>query len=81
MDDYNEIFKSDLCDEEKLAKAFNEITNAYLKHSEQEIELMHAMGNAEALVKEQIKLGLLKHVREIFNGCYKRIYGRSAWDE
>ncbi|MBN2542545.1 hypothetical protein JXI42_06730 [bacterium] len=81
MDTYKEIFDSDLPNEKKLAKVFNEITNVYVQHAEQGIELNRALCDDEALIKEQIKLRLMKHVGEIFNGCYQRIYGRRAWDE
>ncbi len=81
MEEYNQIFASDLPEIEKLAQAFGLITGTLLEHSEGEIDLLRALNDREALVKEQIKLGMLKHVRDVFDECYRRTTGRRAWDE
>lgn len=81
MEELNEIFESDLPEVEKLAQAFDRITSRYIECAQQEIELTRAMQDKQALVKEQIKLGMLEHVRGMFHDCYKRVTGRKAWDE
>jgi len=39
------------------------------------------MQDREKLVKEQIKMEMMKFVRSMFNDCYYRATGRRAWDE
>jgi predicted transcriptional regulator len=77
----NEIRASDLPEVEKLAQAFGWITRRYVEHAQQEVELARAMADGESLVKEQIKLEMMKHVRSIFQDCYRLVTGRRAWDE
>lgn len=81
MDEYQKIIKSDLPDIEKLAQAFALITGRYVEHAANEIELARAMQDQESLVKEQIKLGMMRHARSIFQDCYRAVTGRKAWDE
>jgi hypothetical protein len=81
MSDFDPIFNADLPDLEKLARAFQGITDIYLKDYQNEIELLKAVNDPEALVKEQIKLGMMKQAREIFQYCYFRVAGKKAWHE
>lgn len=81
MEEFNEIIESDLPEIERLAQAFDWVTGRYIEHSQQEIELLRALQDKESLVKEQIKLEMMKHVRSMFHTCYKRVTGRRAWDE
>jgi len=81
VEEYNTIFEMDLPDIEKLARAFEWVTGRYVGHAQQEIELIRALGDQESLVKEQIKLGVMKHARSIFYDCYRRVTGRKVWDE
>lgn len=76
-----EIVEADLPDIEKLAKAFGWITSGYVERGEDEIELARAMGDQEAVIREQIKLEMMKHARSIFQDVYRRVTRRSAWDE
>ena len=55
MKKFDEIVGSDLPDIEKLKQTFSLITQSYLTHAEEEIELLKAMGDQENLIKEQIK--------------------------
>ena len=81
MDELDAIFKSDLTEIEKLAQAFEQITGRHIEFGEQEIELLSAMQDKEALVKEQIKLSTTKYMRGVFCDCYQRAAGRRPWDE
>jgi hypothetical protein len=81
MDEFNLIFEADLPEVEKLTRAFDLVTGRYLEAARKEIELLKAMGDGEALVKEQIKMSTLEHARGIYADCYQRATGRSAWDE
>jgi len=78
---FNQIKGSELPEAEKIARAFEWITDRYLEHNAHEIELLRAMGDQESLVKEQIKQNMMKHTRTIFRDCYQFMTGRRAWDE
>lgn len=81
MSDYQEIFKQDLPEIEKLTQGFDWLTRMYIASYQNQVELAHAMQDNEALVKEQIKMEIMKFVRGMFNDCHFRATGRSAWDE
>jgi hypothetical protein len=81
MNELEAIYAADLPEIEKLAQAFGWITSQFLQRGELEVELARATDDREALVKEQIKLSLMKSVRGIFSDCYRRTTGRKAWDE
>ena len=46
------------------------IADQIVADAEREVELLRAMGDREALVKEQIKLSTVRHLRGIFEQCY-----------
>ena len=79
--DFNQIFKQDLPDLEKVRQGFEWVTAMYLEESQREQEVLMALGDRETLVKEQIKASTLRHTRQIFNDCYLRATGRKAWDD
>ena len=81
MDDFLEIFEMDLSEAEKVSRSFDHITSFYIQHSEQEIELLRATRDKENLIKEQIKMETMKHIRSIFNDCFKRSTGKKAWND
>ena len=81
MDDFLVIFETDLSEAEKIARSFDHVTSFYIQHSEQEIELLRALGDKDQLIKEQIKMETMKHVRSIFNDCFKRSTGKKAWND
>ncbi len=83
--DWTTVFKqlkdSDLPEAEKVARAFEWLTNGYFEHGEQEIEMLRALGDQESLIKEQVKLATMKHTISIFRDCYQFMTGRRAWDD
>jgi hypothetical protein len=81
MNEMEQIFTSDLPEMEKLSRSFDWVIKFYVTHSEREIELFRAMGDKEELIKEQIKLSTIEHVRGIFAYCFLKTTGRKAWDE
>ena len=81
MEEFLAIFETDQSEAEKIAKSFDHITSFYIQHSEQEIELLKAIGDKDQLVKTQIKTETIKHVRKIFNDCFKRSTGKEAWND
>ena len=81
MEELDAIIKADLPEIDKLAQTFRLITSRFVDHADAQIELARAMKDREALVKEQIKLGVMQHARSIFQDCYRSVTGRKAWDE
>jgi hypothetical protein len=81
MEKFDELLASELPDIEKLKETFALITQSYLTHSVQEIELLKAMGDQENLVKEQIKHSTVLHVSGVFEFCYSRVTGKQVSDE
>ena len=77
----DEIIQTDLPDIEKLAQTFVWITSRNIEHAEHEIELARAIGDQESVIRGQIKMETMKHVRSIFQDCYLRVTRRRAWDE
>ncbi|MCP4139503.1 MAG: hypothetical protein GY755_04285 [Chloroflexi bacterium] len=76
-----DIYASEGSDLEKLKSAFDAITKTILEQSAHELEVLRAMSEKDALVKEQIKKSTVKHVRYVFNHCYTKVTGKKAWDE
>lgn len=81
MDELQQIAASDLPEIEKLTRAFRLVMDTILAQSEHEIELLRALGDAQALLKEQIKLSTIKHVQSIYAQCHLMVTGRKAWDD
>ena len=76
-----EIYSSERDDLEKIKSAFELITDTIIEQSDHELEVLKALNDREALVKEQIKKSTVKHVRYVFNHCYTRVTGKQAWNE
>lgn len=78
--EFEQILSDDLPEVEKLARCFLAILHRYDDHSKNEIELLKALGDDQALLKEQIKLNTLEHSGEILAFCYYRVTGRRLTD-
>ena len=76
-----EILAADLPEATKVARAFEAITRIVLAHAEREIELARAMGDANEVIKQQIKRETMKAARGILQGCHQRVTGKRGWDE
>jgi hypothetical protein len=74
----DQIIDEELPDMEKLAKAFEWLTGQTMEHHSREIEVLQALGDEEALIKERIKLGMVKAVREQFQYCYMLVQRKKA---
>ena len=79
MKEFEEIFSSDLSEADKIAKGFHHIVSTIISHSQNEIELRKAMNDQETLIKEQIKLNTIQHVKGIFDMAYQRATGKRSW--
>lgn len=75
-----EIKQADLSDADRLARAFDRVTNRVITLYEQEVEVARAVQDTDLLIKNQIKLEVMKSARQIFDNCYRFMLGGSAWD-
>ncbi|MBK8988330.1 MAG: hypothetical protein IPM39_20055 [Chloroflexi bacterium] len=80
MDKYQAIMASGLAEVDKVKEAFSLITDAIIRHGEQEIELRRAMNDRENLIKEQIKLSTVRTMRGVFSGAYHAATGSKPWE-
>lgn len=64
---------------EQLADVFGLVTARFLRDSQNKAELARAAGDHQELIKEQIKIEVLRQTRNIFEHNYKRITGREPW--
>jgi hypothetical protein len=78
---FDHILRSKDPEVDKLAQMFDAITRQYVTDSEHQLEVLQALGDDENRLKEQIKLGMMQHAREIFADSFRRVTGRKAWDE
>jgi hypothetical protein len=81
MKEINDILNADLTDMQKLARVFRWITDFYIENSDREIELFKAVGDQDALIKEQIKQSVFKHAQTIFQDSHLLVTKRKAWDD
>ena len=79
--EFEAILTSDLPDLEKLTRAYQLILQDHIAHAQGEIELYKAIGDQQALVKEQIKLGVIEYTYDTFAFCYLRVTGRKLTHE
>jgi hypothetical protein len=78
---YDHILRSKEPDVDKLAKLFDAITRMYVTEYDNQLQVLQALGDDENRLKEQIKLGMMQHAREIFANSFRRVTGRKAWNE
>ncbi len=81
MDEFLKIFQRDVPEIKKLADGFDYLTRMYQDSYQHQAEIAQAMQDTDNLVKEQIKMEMMKFVRSMFNDCYYQATGRRAWDE
>ncbi|MCP4419058.1 MAG: hypothetical protein GY805_20775 [Chloroflexi bacterium] len=81
MKEYEAIFKTDLSEADKIAKAFHHVIDIIVTHSKNEIELLRAMSDRETLIKEQIKLSSIEHAKGVFDMAYFKATGKRSCDE
>ncbi len=69
------LSNSALSDAEKLAQAFDAMTDRFVSSSKNQMEYARALGDEEAVIKAQIKTGVMQTAREIFELCYRQVTG------
>ena len=72
----NQIFASQAPEVERVAEGFHWILELQLAASDRQVELLHAMGDKQNLVKEQIKNSTMQHTLKIFDECFLRATGK-----
>ena len=65
----------------KVMAAFDYVTQLIITQSEKDIEIDRAMGDQQAVVREQIKMSTLIHARSILNWTHSRVTGSEVYDE
>lgn len=78
---YQEVMRSDRAELDKVAAAFELVTDFYIRHGENEIELRRAMNDRDTMIKEQIKVSTVKSMRSVFADAYQAATGRKVWYE
>jgi hypothetical protein len=58
---------------DRLKAAFAEATAAFLEQAEQKLALALALNDQDLVVKEQIKMEVMKSARGIFQRCYSQV--------
>jgi hypothetical protein len=57
-------------DIDRLKAAFGAATTAFMERTEQKLALARALNDQEAMVKEHIKIQVIKEAQGIFQSCY-----------
>ncbi len=68
-------------DLEKIIGAYDYISRLIISQSEKDIELNRALGDGQAVIREQIKMSTIIHTRSILNLCHFRVTGKEVYDE
>ncbi|MEE4194847.1 MAG: hypothetical protein V2J07_06590 [Anaerolineae bacterium] len=68
-------------DLEKIMGAYDYISRLIISQSEKDIELNRALGDEQAVIREQIKMSTIIHSRSILNLCHLRVIGKEIYDE
>jgi hypothetical protein len=80
-DELRALRRAEIPEVEKMAAAFAAVTGRIVEMTRRDIELASALGDRELKIKHQIKLETMNAARQIFQGCYRYLVGRRAWDE
>jgi hypothetical protein len=66
----NETAALETADIDRLKAAFAAATAAFMEKTEQKLALARALNDQEAMVKEHIKMQVMKEAQGIFQGCF-----------
>jgi hypothetical protein len=58
---------------DRLKAAFADVTDTFLEQAEQKLALAHALDDQDLVIKEQIKMEVMKSARGIFQRCYLQV--------
>lgn len=68
-------------DLEKITEAFDYVTRTIIEQSDKDIELNRALGDSDAVIREQIKKSTLIHARSVLNLCHQRVTGKEIYND
>jgi hypothetical protein len=70
-------------DEQMLAisQRFDDLTRRVLNDFERQLQLARAENNPESVVKQQIKIEVLKAARGMYAGCYRSVTKQRPWQD
>lgn len=63
---------------DQVIEGFDFITRTIIEQSDKDIELNRALGDNEAVIREQIKRSTLIHARSILNTCCQLATGKGS---
>lgn len=63
---------------ERLAARFDELSGGFTREAERKLELAHAMGDEVAVVREHIKIEVMRAARKMFAGSFREATGRQG---
>ena len=68
-------------DLDKITEAFDYVTRTIIEQSDKDIELNRALGDSDAVIREQIKKSTLIHARSVLNLCHQRVTGKEIYND
>jgi hypothetical protein len=75
------IHEGEGSDLEKVLRAYDLVTRSYMQEIAHELEVQRALGDTQAAIKEQIKLGVMQSARGMMEYCHRYMTGKGAWHE
>jgi hypothetical protein len=69
----NETTALETADIDQLKAAFAAATAAFMEKTEQKLILARTLNDRESMVKEHIKMQVMKEARGIFHSCYLNV--------
>ena len=75
------IMSADLAEIEKLSQAYVLILSQHIQIAERETEVFKALGDHDAIIKEQIKANTMAYTLDLFHQLHLRATGRRVADE
>ena len=68
-------------DLDRVMAAYDHITTIIINQADKDIELNRALGDQQAVIREQIKQSTIKHTRSILNQCCMRVTGKEVFND
>jgi len=73
MKEIEDILYADPPQVDKLRQAFERITSQIVEQSMHDIEVKRALGDRDAVIREQIKMESIKFAQNLLEECYQVI--------
>jgi len=66
---------------QRLANRFDALSAGFTREAEQKLALARAMADEEAVVREHIKIQVMRAARKMFAGSYREATGRRGLEK